>query len=99
MVGGRFLGIAAAAAIVMFSPKPADASIFDITFSGTEFNLSALISTDGLNNASLISGSITNNVSSVTTSFTGLDPVSNSGINYNFDNLFTATSPFVNNNG
>lgn len=91
-------GIAAAALAAIVFTTPTQAATYSIVFDGAAFDMSALISTDALNNVTGISGSVTgpqgagsiNNLVPVVSPFQGT---------WIYDNLFTALAPHVTNGG
>jgi hypothetical protein len=75
----------AAAVSLLGAPIAAQASVYNIVFDGVVFDVSAQITTDGTDLVTAITGSVTGPNGAT---ITGLEPLSNSGADYNFDNLF-----------
>src|SRR6266850_873471 len=75
----------AAVVFLLGAPITAQASVYSIVFDGAVFEVNALITTDGADLVTAISGTVTGPNGAT---ISGPEPVSNSGIDYNFDNLF-----------
>jgi hypothetical protein len=83
-----------AAIVVIALSAPAKAATFSVSFDGSVFDVSAQITTDGLNNVTAITGNV---VGPNGASITGLEPLGN--IDWIYDNQFFGSSPYVSDKG
>ena len=83
-----------AAMVVVALSAPAKAATYNVSFDGSFFDVFAQITTDGLNNVTVITGNV---VGPGAASITGLEPLGNP--NWIYDNQFFGSSPYVTNGG
>jgi hypothetical protein len=87
---------AAVMAIAVSLSVPAKAATYNATFDGSVFDVFAQITTDGLNNVTAITGTVTGPNGA---SISGLVPLVPTNPSWIYDNQFSALSPYVSNPG
>ena len=90
----RKMVFAAGVVIAISLSAPAKAATYSASFDGSLFDVFAQITTDGLDNVTLITGTV---VGLNGGAISGLEPLGNP--NWIYDNKFTAISPFASDGG